>query len=78
MPLVADVLANLYRFALDDAVRRAAGHLAEPTLRTLDAIHLATALELGSDLAWFVACDRRLLAAARARDVAVAEPGVRR
>lgn len=40
----------------------------------MDAIHLASALALGSDLTWFVAYDRRLLGAARGAGLTVASP----
>ncbi|WP_247671909.1 hypothetical protein [Micromonospora sp. M61] len=51
----------------------------EPTLRSLDAIHLATAQvltnESGAELVAFVAYDRRLLDAAKAAGLATASPG---
>ena len=43
----------------------AAASLDPPTLRTLDAIHLVTALSVGDELDAFVAYDERLLEAAR-------------
>lgn len=45
-----------------------------PTLRTIDAIHLATALRLGSDLGVLVAYDRQLLDAARGAGLTIASP----
>jgi len=57
----------------DDIVARA-GRVGPPTLRTLDAIHLATALELGADLAAFVTYDGRLGESARALGIPVAAP----
>ncbi|MET8463931.1 hypothetical protein [Micromonospora zamorensis] len=51
----------------------------EPTLRSLDAIHLATAQALtndsGAELVAFVAYDRRLLDAAKAAGPPTASPG---
>jgi uncharacterized protein len=44
-------------------------------LRSLDAIHLATALELAEDLEALVTYDRRLAAAARDLGMEVASPG---
>ncbi len=44
-------------------------------LRTLDAIHLATALSLARSLDAFVAYDKRLLAAAAGHGLEVASPG---
>jgi uncharacterized protein len=45
---------------LDDA-----GALDQPFLRTLDAIHLATAKSIGDSLAAFVTYDKQLAAAAK-------------
>ncbi|WP_250037108.1 hypothetical protein [Paractinoplanes maris] len=57
----------------------AAAAFAEPTLRSLDAIHLATAQvlvnESGSELTAFVTYDRRLLDAAKAAGLPTASPG---
>jgi hypothetical protein len=51
-----------------------AGRLQQPALRSLDAIHLATALELGDDLEGLVAYDARLVDAARAVSIEVVTP----
>lgn len=75
LPLVSEIISGLYRFDIDVAVRQAAARFAESTLRTLDAVHLATALEFGVDS--FVCYDRRLLAAATAQGVPVITPGCR-
>ena len=45
-----------------------------PTLRTLDAVHLAAALDLGSDLEAMVTYDQRLADAARACGIRVIAP----
>lgn len=47
-----------------------------PRLRTLDAIHLATALDLGDVIDVFLSYDKLLLEAARAAGLTVASPGV--
>jgi predicted nucleic acid-binding protein len=52
----------------------AAANLSVP-LRSLDAIHLASALRLGTDLRAFVAYDERLLFAAEQVGLAVVAPG---
>jgi predicted nucleic acid-binding protein len=52
---------------------RAAG-LQPAALRSLDAIHLASALEMGEDLEVFVTYDERLAAAARGLGMRVASP----
>jgi hypothetical protein len=76
------VPADLIEAALDTvalvapgaATFRRAGDLLPATLRSLDAVHLATALELGADLAGMVAYDDRLAAAAAAHEVTVVAP----
>ena len=55
-------------------VERAAD-LAPPELRSLDALHLATALELGGELGRFFCYDSRLARAAAALSVDVQHPG---
>jgi predicted nucleic acid-binding protein len=59
---------------LDDAVLTHAKTLEPAQLRTLDALHLATALSLGSDLALLVSYDERLSDAARANGLSVLTP----
>jgi predicted nucleic acid-binding protein len=63
-----DVLRTVGLVDADRPILSAAAVLGPFTLRTLDAIHLATALALGDDLAGLVTYDRRLgEAAGRAR-----------
>lgn len=57
-----------------DALLRAAAGLAARTVRTLDAIHLATALRVEPDE--LVAYDHRLLAAAAEHGLEISHPGV--
>jgi predicted nucleic acid-binding protein len=52
-----------------------AGGLPPAWLRSLDAIHLATALELGSDLEGVVTYDRRMVEAAALASIPVLSPG---
>jgi predicted nucleic acid-binding protein len=59
---------------LDRTITAKAAALAPPALRTLDAIHLASALELGADLEAFVTYDRRLAEAAAAAELPVTSP----
>ena len=68
------VIEALTIVGLGDAIVVRAGRVGPPALRTLDAIHLATALELGADLAAFVTYDGRLADSARALGIAVAAP----
>ena len=70
------VLAVLDLVPLDDGVLGAASELPAPGLRSLDALHLASALSLDPDLETFVAYDARLVTAAEAAGLAVAQPGV--
>lgn len=66
--------SSLALLPLDDAVLRAAARLTPPGLRTLDAIHLATALSTGRRLGVLFSYDDRLCEAAQAAGVAVARP----
>lgn len=52
----------------------AAARLEAPGLRSLDAVHLATALELGDDLEGVVAYDARMIEGARAASLVVVTP----
>lgn len=69
-----DVLAGVHLIRPDDALFAAAARLEPAPLRTLDAIHLATALSLGSELAGMVVYDQRLTAAARRAHITVWAP----
>jgi predicted nucleic acid-binding protein len=69
-----DVLARLELLRVSDRILAAAGRLLPAELRTLDAIHLASALELGGDLARIVTYDERVRAAAGAIRCPVAAP----
>jgi uncharacterized protein len=59
---------------LDRALLAAAGALAEPALRALDAIHVAAAVDL-SPLDAFVSYDERQSAAARLAGLRTVQPG---
>jgi predicted nucleic acid-binding protein len=59
---------------LDEPVIDSAARLDPPELRTLDALHLATALSLGPDLGVLFAYDDRLLGAARAAGIRAESP----
>jgi len=58
----------------DEALLDRAGELDPRDLRSLDAIHLATALALGADLGVVVTYDLRLAEAARQKGLAVQSP----
>lgn len=68
------ILRALDYVGFDDDVARVAGTLQPSLLRTIDAIHLASALALGSDLDGFVTYDKRLGDAAKAKRLSVLEP----
>lgn len=70
-----EVLARCDLVRINRRVLDAAAALPPATLRSLDAIHLATAARLGVDLGTFVAYDQRLMEAARAAGHRVASPG---
>lgn len=59
---------------LDQALLAAAGALAEPALRALDAIHVASAVDLDS-IGAFVTYDERQAAAARLAGLRTMAPG---
>ena len=62
---VRDGLRRVALVAMDDRILDAAGVLEPRVLRSLDAIHLATALALGDDLETIVTYDDRMVEAAR-------------
>ena len=75
---VAAVIARLNRFEIAAAVRAAAGAYPDPTLRSLDAIHLATAeilIASGLTISAFVTYDKRLAEAVGQAGLTVAMPG---
>jgi hypothetical protein len=78
LPRVERFQQRLYRLDIDRQVRRVATDFDDPTLRSLDAIHLATALLLkqasSHELDHFVAYDNRLLAVAAAHGLPIASP----
>jgi predicted nucleic acid-binding protein len=61
VPAAVAVLAELALVPLDPPVLEVAAELGPSGLRTLDALHLASAATLGSDAIHFVAYDGRLL-----------------
>lgn len=74
LPAVPATLARLYRLEIDATVRAAAATFADRSLRSLDAIHLATALLVVTRLQAFVTYDARLRGAAQAAGLPVAGP----
>jgi predicted nucleic acid-binding protein len=77
VPTARALLSGLDLVPLTGSVIEQAAEVGEVTLRSLDAIHLASALSLHPDLTAFVAYDDRLTAAARAAGLDVSQPGAR-
>jgi predicted nucleic acid-binding protein len=69
-----DVLSRLELLRVNDRILAVAGSLLPAELRTLDAIHLATAQQLEAELARLVTYDERMRAAAQAIGWAVISP----
>jgi len=75
---VAATLARIDRIEVDAAIRATAVAYVDPHLRSLDAIHIATADELvasGKTVSAFVTYDHKLAAAARLGGLTVVAPG---
>ncbi|SNS94050.1 hypothetical protein SAMN05421812_102441 [Asanoa hainanensis] len=76
---VPAAVGRLFRLEIDSTIRATAAAFTDPMLRSLDAIHLATAQvltnESGSALLAFVTYDRRLLDSAKAAGLPTASPG---
>ncbi|MEV6282858.1 type II toxin-antitoxin system VapC family toxin [Kribbella sp. NPDC051770] len=73
---VPALLAHVAVYEIDELVRATAAAYADGLIRSLDAIHLATAQAVfGADLTAFVTYDQRLLAAADALGLPIHSPG---
>lgn len=68
------VLSRVDMARVNDRVLNLAATLSPLELRTLDAIHLATAARLGADLGEIVTYDERMAAAARSMGFKVSSP----
>jgi predicted nucleic acid-binding protein len=69
------VLGGLALVPIDDGIIRSAADLRSPSLRTLDAIHLATCMSLSGDVSQLVTYDTRLGEAALSMKIEVSSPG---
>lgn len=74
LPRVDLMLDTVEKIELSRAVLEDASRLPHRMLRTLDAIHLATALLLGEDVDVLLSYDQRLLDAAAAHRIPTAAP----
>jgi uncharacterized protein len=72
LPAVLDLIDLI---GLDAGIRLRAQAVIPPSVRSLDAIHLATAEHVGRRLTAFVTYDKRLADAARAAGLPVSGPG---
>ena len=70
-----ELVSRCDRIETDSEIRRVAASIDPPPLRTLDAIHLASALRVREVLDACVIYDRRLAGAVREAGFAVAAPG---
>jgi hypothetical protein len=68
------VVANLSLIHLDEEIVARAEALSPAELRTLDAIHIASAQSLGDQLGALITYDWRMIAAARAVGIAPLSP----
>jgi predicted nucleic acid-binding protein len=72
--LAARVLDSVELLTLDEQILSRASELGPPTLRSLDAIHLSSALALGRELVALVTYDRRLADSAEHAGLRVESP----
>jgi predicted nucleic acid-binding protein len=68
------VLQRIDLVRVNDRILSAAGVLRPPEPRSLDAIHLATAQELGNDVRTLVTYDDRMVAAAKQLGYTIVQP----
>jgi predicted nucleic acid-binding protein len=75
LPRADLLLTRVGQVAISDPIVESASRLPDAALRSLDAIHLATALLLGREVDVLVSYDKRMCSAAQARAIATASPG---
>jgi uncharacterized protein len=73
---VEQVLEVVYLLEITPAILQEAAMIGSPLLRTLDAIHLATALSVEDPELAVIVYDERLAEAARAARLTVVQPGI--
>ena len=74
LPVCYRIMRRIREVWLTDQVLSRAAGVRPPGIRAIDAIHLASALEIRGDLTGFVAYDKRLLDAAREAGLPAASP----
>jgi predicted nucleic acid-binding protein len=70
-----EILMSIDLVPLTGGLVDQAAEVGEPSLRSLDAVHLASALSLRSEISAFVAYDQRLSDAARSAGLPTVQPG---
>lgn len=75
LPAARALLRQVDLVPLAGPVSDLAADLEDPALRSLDALHLASALWLGDAVTWFVAYDLQLHKAAERSGLATHQPG---
>ena len=70
----SEAMRGFFLLSLDAEIREDAGQLGASTLRSLDAIHLATSLAIDAEIE-FITYDERLATAAREHRLRVVQPG---
>lgn len=75
VPLAQRVVSHVTVVEVSEAIRERASLLEPVMLRSLDALHLSTALELGEDLDAVVTYDTRMTDAAASLGLHVVAPG---
>jgi len=73
-PALADRILGGLRLLAIDPVVPAAAQIGETTLRSLDAIHLATALSISADLGALITYDNRMISDGQAIGLPVLSP----
>ena len=74
MPRTDLLLGEMTLVELTPSLLESAGRLPDPMLRSLDAVHVATALLLRDELDVVISYDKRMLAAAAAHGLPIAAP----
>jgi predicted nucleic acid-binding protein len=68
------LITRMTRIPVSDAILQYASTCQPPLLRSLDAIHLASAMEFRKEIEWMVVYDKRLLEVAKLNGVSVVSP----
>ena len=74
LPRTDLALLHVEQVEMSDIVLETASRLPDPLLRTLDAIHVATALLIRDDLEVLVSYDHRMLESAASHGLPIAAP----